>query len=282
MFRPKRADSTLIVVHIPKTAGTTLAIILTERYGADNVLGIRGAREARQEFAASPELVRGAPRLITGHQPFGLHAHVPRACDYLTFLRDPVERVVSHYYHVLHEETHYLRDRVVSKGFTLEEYVENPMRTPELDNHQTRMLADYELSQATRVGGADRSLLESAKLNLDTMFACVGLTERFDETMVLLTDALGWARTPYYLPARVSSNKPKRPIPEEIRRRIRELNRLDVELYEHVAERFDAHVRSLGPKFAERVERVRAANLKIAEEVEKAKAARAGAAEPAA
>lgn len=265
MYRPAAADATLILVHIPKTAGTTLAIILLDWYGQDAGRAVSGWHAGRAAFAAEPAESRMAPRVLYGHQAFGLHEHVPRPSEYLTFLRDPVARTISHYFHVRSEKTHYLHRAVVHLGMSLEEYIENSFRTAELDNAQTRMLASPALERTQAVGAAQRSLLESAKDNLENAFCFVGLTERFDESMVILSDMLGWNRVPTYLPARVSTNKPKGEVSEKIRSRIRELNCLDVELYEHVRQRFEAQVRSMGESLRDRVLRVRDENRRIAE-----------------
>jgi hypothetical protein len=264
MYRPAAADATLILVHIPKTAGTTLAIILLDWFGKDAGRAVSGWHEGRAAFSAEPVESRVSPRVVYGHQAFGLHEHIPKPCEYLTFLRDPVARVISHYYHVRSESTHYLHRRVTRLDMPIEEYVENPFRTAELDNAQVRMLASPSLERYQAVGEAKRSLLESAKDNLEQAFCFVGLTERFDESMVAMSDLLGWNRVPTYLPARVSSNKSRGDISERVRSRVREVNHLDVELYEHVRQRFDAHIRSMGESLRDRVRCVRDENRRVA------------------
>ncbi len=36
--------------------------------------------------------------LLGGHLPFGIYQYLPSDSRYITFLRDPVERTLSHYY----------------------------------------------------------------------------------------------------------------------------------------------------------------------------------------
>lgn len=275
MFRRVDPDASLILLHIPKTAGTTLAIILMNRYGQDRTRAVTGGHAGRERFTQEPEATRGGAALYIGHQAFGLHEHIPGACEYVTILRDPVARVVSHYYHVLHEPTHYLHKRVVDRGMTLEQYAENPFRSHELDNGQTRMLADFRLNRSQPIGKSERSLLPSALENLEGRFCCVGLTERFDESMVMLSDSLGWERVPPYLPARVSASKPKSPLEPAVSAKIREANALDVELYDRVLARFEARVQAQGVAFGERVEAVRCENEHVREQVEAQKQAAA-------
>ncbi len=264
MFRAADPDATLILLHIPKTAGTTLSIILMKRYGESSTRPVDGKPGTRSAFASEAESVRAAPRLFIGHQPFGLHEHIPRPCEYVTVVRDPVDRIVSHYHHVRNEPDHYLHRYTIGKGLTLEQYAENRLKADELDNGQTRMLADYALSQSIPPGRSERVLLESAMANLERHFCCVGLTERFDETMVMLSDSLGWERVPCYLPARVSVSKPSGPPLPSVADKIREFNPLDVELYKWVAGRFEERVRALGKPFLERVATVRQENLRVA------------------
>ena len=37
-------------------------------------------------------------QVFKGHMPFGIHKRLPQDYTYITFLRDPIERVVSAYY----------------------------------------------------------------------------------------------------------------------------------------------------------------------------------------
>ena len=275
MCRAANPDASLILLHIPKTAGTTLAIILIGKYGQEATRAVTGGYAGREAFPNEPEAARASPRLFIGHQAFGLHEHIPRPCEYVTVLRDPVARIVSHYHHVLNEETHYLHKRVVDRGLTLEQYAENPFKSHELDNGQSRMLASYALNRSQRIGQSQRSLIPSAMENLERSFCCVVTTERFDETMVLLSDSLHWNRVPAYLPARVSQSKPREPIPQEIADKIREINALDVELYGWVSKRLDEHIRSLGQAFQNRVQDARAENARTSEQLRTQKAAKA-------
>lgn len=265
MFRVAEPGAALILLHIPKTAGTTLSIILMKRFGESATRAVSGGAGGRKEFASEPESARTTPRLFIGHQPFGLHEHIPRPCEYVTVVRDPVERIISHYHHVRNEPDHYLHSYTIGQRLTLEQYAENRVKADELDNGQTRMLADYALSESVPVGRPERSLLDSAIANLERWFCCVGLTERFDETMVLLTQALGWERVPPYLPARVSANKPSDPPSQSVIDRIRAFNALDVELYDWVSQRLDERIRASGDAFQARVEAVRSENARIAE-----------------
>lgn len=264
MFRRADPDASVILLHIPKTAGTTLAILLRNHYGIRLMRSVGGGPEGRSRFARLPAAERGESRLYIGHQAFGMHEHIPRPCEYVTILREPVARIVSHYHHVFGEPTHYLHNEVVQRRMTLERYVENPFPTDELDNGQTRMLADFELNRSVPIGRQDRSLLESALRNLESRFCAVGLTERFDESMVLMADALGWDGLPAYLPTRVSARRKSEPLADRVRQTIVARNALDMELYEWVKARVEAAILAGGTALAERVEAVKERNRRVA------------------
>lgn len=100
---------TLVSVHFPKTAGTSFALALRqcfgdalqEDYGMLPLNRPRGAREwdaIRAGFAT--RYPSAAPAAIHGHfLPIKYRIALRgRPVDYVTWLRDPVERLLSHYY----------------------------------------------------------------------------------------------------------------------------------------------------------------------------------------
>ena len=159
-----------------------------------------GSRRSRSSAAA---------RLaVTGHLHYGVHRHMPQECDYITMLREPVARVVSMYRFILGNPRNWLHDEVVGSGMGLEEFVRRAA-DPSVDNEQTRLIAGVGPGEMM-ARGADGRLrapekpqvavtendLARAKQNLDR-FLVVGLTERFDESFILIRRALGW-RVPMY------------------------------------------------------------------------------------
>jgi Galactose-3-O-sulfotransferase len=110
------------------------------------------------------------------------------------------------------------------------------------------------------VAAALRYKYPSRTLILDSLrFLVVGLTERFDESFILIRRALGW-RVPMYETHNVSAAElPAPPTPAAIDQ-IRERNRFDLALYEHAAKLFAAAVASHGPSFAREVAAFRVLN----------------------
>ena len=204
----------------------------------------------RAEFVSLSDAERASYDVLTGHVHFGIHRHVPGACAYMTMLRDPVERVVSHYYFVLRKPDHYLHPLVAGRGLTLREYVER-RTSVELDNDQVRYFTET-THQDLPWGGVTRDHLADAKRNLESHFPVVGLAERFDESLVMMQCMYGWLNISYER----RNVTEKRPRLDEIDAGtvalIRETNRLDVELYELGVRLFERQVAALGAHFEAR------------------------------
>ena len=227
---------TLIFLHIPKTAGTTLHQIIDRHYSIERIYWVHATQVAESitAFKNLPEEQRGRYQLIKGHMGFGLHKFVPHPCRYFTLLRDPVKRIISHYYHVLRTPNHYLHQVVTEKNMDLKAFVSSGISL-ELDNGQTRMLAASLGDEEDKIefGCASTELLETAKQHLQEYFSVVGVMEEFDKTLLLLKKKLGWSNILY---ARKNTGKNKKTQKSEISAdalaAIKQQNALDLELYE--------------------------------------------------
>lgn len=257
---------TVIFLHIGKTGGMTLRTVLNRQFASAEILVLRNpdrvppGRRLRREgtvpyFATLPDDVRRRARLIEGHTIFGIHEFVPRSSTYITILRHPVSLTISQYHFVSRKPRHWLHSQVVSNDTTLESYVQSGISL-ETDNSQTRALSG---DTTTPFGECSQSMLEAAKANVERHFSIVGLTERFDETLILLQRAFGW-RNMYYVPTNVAPNKTRRaPVPEATLALIEQQNGIDMELYRWAERRFEGAV-AADPSFAEHLRRYRLRN----------------------
>jgi hypothetical protein len=239
-------DTTIIFIHIPKCAGTTLTEAVIKKifprrqrliyYEA----GTRGLLKFLQEM---PDQRRMQLRCIAGHFAYGVHTALARPSHYITLLREPVERVISHYYFVKRTKNHYLHEQLNRGGLTLKDYVDK-MGNIELDNGQTRIIAG--IGHGARFGECTRQMLEAAQGNLQRHFAAVGVSERFDDFLRLVQHRLGW-RVTRYKAENVAHFRPQsRDMDRETRAAIIEHNRLDIELYRYAIELFENQLREVG------------------------------------
>jgi len=223
----------VIFIHNVKAAGTTMGDVLRREYGPARVRRVDGYRLG-EELDAVRSIESEAPGSIAayrGHMPFGLGAFIPRPCAYITLVRDPVARLVSHYRWVLRTPSARLHEEAVRERFTPRDYVARSTDAPFFNNGQTRLLG----GSVDRPGElADEGTLERAMENLER-FVLVGPVERFDESLELLRARLGWRHEPY---ERLNTTPPAREIADADRDAILERNQLDARLHEWVSRRF--------------------------------------------
>lgn len=247
----------VIFLHLPKTAGFTMHGIVLRQYKGKPNTNILNNQEA-QKFRELPVADRERNEVVMGHMAFGLHTcfSKPEEVSYFTLLRDPVKRVISHYYYILKRKTHHLHDIIVDRNYSLKDYVDSGVKA-NTENLQVRLLSD---NIEAPHGTCTREMLEIAKSNLEKHFSVVGLTEYFDETVLLIQQYYGW-KTPYYARDNVTGHgvKPEHLDPETLQT-IQHYNQLDMELYLWAKKRLEDQIQSGGEEFQRKLSRFRKKN----------------------
>jgi len=256
-------------VHIPKTAGGTVSSMFVAAYSkrgmhkAGNYL--KGPDLAERKIAKAgggwENWHRNGGRVTVGHMPYGLYrTYLPGNTSYMTFLREPVDRVLSHYYRHIHRQDSgragiqkKKRPGARVKADSIEQALVD-MNLPQLNNLCTRFLCGRDPFEEL-----PDSAVDDAKENLSA-FEFVGIQERFEESLVLLQRMFGLGALPYV--DRHVSNDGARPgvdeISDEQRALIEEHNRLDAELYRFGLGLFEEAVAEAGDGFAAEVDELRA------------------------
>ena len=228
----------LVSLHIPKTGGTTFTEILRANFR--KVLAVSGPQGLRDFLQMSPA-ERASYPAAAGHMPFGIDRFLAVPCEYIVFLREPVDHTISSYYYVLRTPGNPQHER--ASTMSLREYAESDL-WPISDNLQTRWLADFDWAEVLSPDGGTtppppRALeehLRQAKANLDRC-AFVGLFDHFEDCVRRCCDRFGLRCTT--IPCLNAT--PGRPavteVDPEVRAVIRQRRRLDVELYEYAVRR---------------------------------------------
>jgi hypothetical protein len=234
-----------VFIHIPKAAGTTLQEIVVRHYQGGRGFRFTGETKEWEEFKRAPREQNGRYDLIYGHVHFGVHEYLPEPATYMTMLRDPVDRVVSHYHFVLSNPGHYLHPVVAGRQFTLHDYAVT-RASHELDNDQVRWLCARHHFDVP-VGQVSREMVEEAKWNLENGVAVVGLMERFADSLKCLKAAFGWHDVSPPESRNVNRLRPRlNQIAPETVDAIRQINRYDLELYDFAVGLFEEQLVRLG------------------------------------
>ncbi len=217
----------IISVHVPKCAGTSFRHVLAELYGEALWLNY-GTVFCREQFRA--ELVPAQAACIHGHffaDAFdGLETAAAR--QLITWVRHPVDRVVSNYHHFLRGPD--MRDdccrALHEQGLRLREFAELDW----MRNCATRYLAGKAIEE----------------------FAFVGVAERFEDSLNIFADEFGW---PASLSApRVNTNPERKTDSYELAsgdyEHILGLNAIDLAWYQRAVERLDQSMATRVPQVA--------------------------------
>lgn len=264
-----------LFLHLPKTAGTTLKHCIYEEYARhyeskevaeflwENQYyfwhgvfyypnGFAYADAASIPKEVEDTLARRDITAVTGHFKFGLHKLMSQPTIYLTLLREPIDRVVSLYHHVMLPDHDRDLATPTAPALSLEDFVCSEQWV-EASNDQTRRIAGD-------LGTSTCRTLARAKNNLLKHFAVVGVTHRFDETLILMRRVLGWADV-YYLPDLVNSQRtPRDELAPALVTAIADRNQLDNELFRFAEELLDSAISKQGEAFAQELELFRVRN----------------------
>ena len=253
-----RRSPLLVFIHVPKTAGTTVRNILVmnepgERTRAlNNVFKggggfdsglIERLRSGKGPLDRSPTDLATA-KILRGHCPLGIrdylgeHVQEGREVHYFTFLRNPVDRILSHYFLIREERRGYGSGKHALAPLPADPTLENMRECGYIhDNLQTRMLSGL----PEPFGEVTDGMLKQAKGNLRDGLIFFGLTERFAESVVLAKQRLGLRSILYKTEGRRNSARPRgQDVPEELREAAERCNRYDIELYRYAQELFDS------------------------------------------
>ncbi|MFG6115358.1 sulfotransferase family 2 domain-containing protein [Halobacillus sp. MO56] len=205
-------DRLVCFLHIPKTGGKTLWNILEKQ--SEDVLVWHG--KFFEELS----------------KPF----------EFFTFLRDPVDRVLSTFYYIQNYERDPLHKKV--KRMNFEEFVEY-MKNEDIGDKpypkkDLRSIRFRTVNLATRyLSGGNPSDIKKAKENLKNYFPVVGFTDMYNESLFLLKEHFNFDISKV---DKINTNR-KRPkknvVPKSIIKTIAELNSLDIELYQSAKEEFN-------------------------------------------
>lgn len=229
-------DGSCVFVHVPKTAGTSLrqelaaflqpdVNIAVDYADTSRSFGVR-MDEAVEAFLArtAAQPVRFASGHILGRHVQRIRARLP-GTRFVTFLRDPVQRVVSDYRHQ-RSARHANHAEFIARVPSLDAYVE-------LAAEQEKMATHLVAPEVLR-----RRDPAACVADMLATYAFIGVQELYGPCFRTLTTLLGRPARPRLRENVNEADGVARELTPALAERIRDVNPIDVALYEAVFPRW--------------------------------------------
>lgn len=244
------SSENIIFLHLPKTAGSTINNLINQLYPEDVIFSIEGNPFAAVDaFASLSQGERAKFHVIKGHLAYGFHHWLVGKSHYFTFLREPIDRVLSDYYFILRTPSTPHHAYVTENNLSLKEVVESTKPLIMMHNTQTILLSGL---WQPGIQECSEEVLERAMENLRRHFT-VCITERFDESLLLLKNRFKWQKIDYQK-ANVTLNRPnKKDVPQNAVDAIVKTNQFDIRLYQFALSLFEQQVKASGRCFSTQV-----------------------------
>lgn len=242
----------IFFLHIPKTAGTTFYDVVKNNHvqllkpkidespihylntniGYKNT-GIR----LPGGYESAPQVLRIIKNLssevlkkidfIGGHVGYGFHEVCTEKIQYISFVRNPRERLISDYKEHC-KKGRYFYEELRENDFEFNAYL-RALKRNNLDNILTRQLAgpfDFFLKERKI---ADNFLYEQAKFNSKNILFFE--FKRFDEALFYMKKQFGWKKISYQIKNKASSRNMDFEMDENL---INQLIQYDLKLYTNI------------------------------------------------
>lgn len=231
-----QSEPMVVFAHLPKTAGTSFRAILASYYSKKQTFSLRGQHleEDIDSFKALSPRQRRAIKLLIGHTADRL-IEQGRNTRVLTFLRHPVAHTLSNFRHIA-QTPHNRHHETVKNLDNILDFL-SWQQSSGFDNQQCRYLAGIDVRtdpthRQINLQAGGEEYFEKAKAKLDS-FDFVGITEYFDECLLLLQQQLHWPHPPYYIRLNESRNDKPTPPDSDTQTMISDVHRWDTLLYQY-------------------------------------------------
>jgi len=243
-----RTPPEVVFHHQPKTAGSSFRALLASYFWKREVC----PAEIDSELHRLSTAERRMYRFYAGHFQFNTIEDLFPEAIWITFVRNPVERVVSNFYNLRDDTRHpdswkrRAEERPEVRRFLdkvanmeLGDFVESaePRARDRVCNRQVRYLVRRG-ERVKRFPDWDEELLNEAKRNLCDRFSMVGVQERYVESIRVLCSTFGVERPHDLVPFDTNINVAEKragryQLDPEVEARLEARNQMDTELWNY-------------------------------------------------
>lgn len=223
--KPKK----ILFDHLPKCGGSSLNYYLAKHYPRRKTFSLNGAdpESSVKKFINKSQRERFSYDLIKGHLAHELLDYAPHACIKVTVLRDPVERIVSHYYYAKSTPKHYLYSKIHDANMNLEDYVSSNIGG-ELHNWYTTHFTGLSVEE---VQSNQVNSLENAH-EVIKKYDIVGFLDKYADFINKLQNKANLRYSYSDKKINVTCKKPLlKEIPKDTLKLIHDANIVDIKLY---------------------------------------------------
>lgn len=224
--------------HIPKTAGSALHAVLTGWYGADKITPHLRGISLKDALTSYPYA-----HAISGHFVPLPGTNLPSEFVKVSIIRDPVDRLISLYYHNRVDVNGASSpDVFLAKQYDFLDFLElNDAAVMDLySNAQVRHFASFS-SEFYSGAEISKERLFQLAVNFAEQFDLIGVYEEFEDFVALVAIKIGVSKWHDVEMVNVTSKRPRADeISIQLWDKIAALNQLDVEFYRFIKHRFMA------------------------------------------
>lgn len=226
-MRPYDPTLPLLVIHIPKAAGSSVKEIFKTWYGDalfDHYYDEEAGRlPPRRDLPALHSAQR--PIAVYGHfnrlRGFGVEDYYPEAQQFVTILRDPFEAAISSYYYIRQTGSGWRDQSRVPKGDVRQFLLSTP---PNMLNHFPRSVTK-----------------DNYRTQIETLFVHVGVMEHLASSVQRIAAKLGMPFDARWL-SHLNATPRDQEYPSDLRAEYAERHALEFEVYEFaVARHLEGH-----------------------------------------
>ncbi|XP_077862846.1 uncharacterized protein LOC144344981 [Saccoglossus kowalevskii] len=251
-FSHQYYEANIIYVHLPKAGGTSVEQLFTKLSSKTRKVRTRAIYHCQDLFKEGIISRKISTQTVyISKRTYGMHDYVytNRPVAYVTWFREPIERLVSCYYYL--KKTNCAGSHVICKKYlkntsSLTQYLKHNIRLQDMSNLMVRLLqfgdfpeiddtfedccGSVSLSEVNNIPEVEEKHYLVAKRNLETKMAFIGLTEDFKTSQDMLSYMFGIPQEKNIV--HVNANKHSDSITDYEMSELRKRNKWDLKLYD--------------------------------------------------